>query len=863
MSKNLTRKGLVLGTVAALGASLFAGTPATAAPTALYLDTAFGTSGTSQVGVLGQYFTLASTVQGGSNNDVVEYFVEGATAANITATGRFVTDLTSVAYSPTQYTATTVRAIDNDAKTASFESAAWVAGNTYQFGIQLNKTNITTTTSIKVTPFLDSVNNDNKPGANELTGTPVTINFIKASELTATPSLTTVTAGSVVKAAVALSGSVNTSQLRSTTDGAPSSSDLVTVDFKELGADWGANTGVAARWSITDGVIRAVTAADTATASRGYGATAKLYAVASASADVVVAATGTVASLDSVSVASGTSYRLSANSSSNVVRAGSGAITAKTKVTAVSGKSVAGAKVTFTITEESAASLPIGATLTAGGKTLTAASSSKTEEITVDVTSAADGSVSLPITYTGVTDGKKFRVSAAATAANGAATGGTYIELTGQDSAAASVVDELQSANANVVRVVARNAAFSYGLKIVDQFGQVPTGSFRFVQTTTGTAAVASPIAVTSGAATITGTDSSTADGSYSVTATLQRLGTDGTTWAAVGSLAVNTAFTIGTAKTAATITLAQGATTALVRNGKALVAGNSTLEQDTIARTVAGGSSISATITDRTGANVAGAPVTFTAAGVLFKAGSVYGLGSITVYTGTNGQTGDVNVYSNIVGDVTVNVTSGAATAATKKFTFAAPTSGGTTWTVTAPVSVLPGATLKYSAKLTDEFGAAVDTTLSVVRITYTGPGYVTATLPTDTDKDGIVSFTVLLGAGDTGSATVKLEYANTNGFEETVDNDDVVKTSTIIIGNAPATAATSAVSGSTGKFFVSVTNAAAKKVVVKVAGKFFRSFTGTAAKKSVALKAPKGKHKVTVFVGGKLTTTKTITVK
>jgi hypothetical protein len=48
-----------------------------------------------------------------------------------------------------------------------------------------------------------------------------------------------------------------------------------------------------------------------------------------------------------------------------------------------------------------------------------------------------------------------------------------------------------------------------------------------------------------------------------------------------------------------------------------------------------------------------------------------------------------------------------------------------------------------------------------------------------------------------------------------------------------------------------------------VKVAGKFFGSFTGTAAKKSVAFKAPKGSHKVTVFVGGKLVATKTISVK
>ena len=303
--------------------------------------------------------------------------------------------------------------------------------------------------------------------------------------------------------------------------------------------------------------------------------------------------------------------------------------------------------------------------------------------------------------------------------------------------------------------------------------------------------------------------------------------------------------------------------TTGLTRNGAALVAGDTNVEQTTVARTVAGGSTIAATITDSYGAAVYGAPVTFSAKGVLFKAGAVYSLDSITVNTAADGTTGTLNIYSNIVGDVTVSVTSGSATAATQKYTFATPTSGGTAWTVTAPTSVLPGTTLKYSAKLTDLLGGKVDTTLSVVRITYTGPGYVTTTLPTDTDADGIVSFTVLLGAGDTGTATVKLEYANTNGFEETVDNDDVVVTSSITIGKAAAAAATAAVAGSTGKFFVSATAAAGKSVVVKVAGKFVTSFKATGSKKSVAVKATKGSKKVTVFVGGKLVATKTVTVK
>ena len=866
MSKNLTRKGLVLGTVAALGASLFAGTPATAAPTALYLDTAFGTSGTSQVGVLGDYFTLAASTLGGASPDVVKFYVEGATAANITVLGRYTTSLNAAAAST--YTSSVVRAVDNDAKTAAFSSPAWTAGNYYQFGIQLNKTNITDTTSIKVTPFLDSVIANDVPGANELTGTPVTINFLKGSAITATPTLTTVTAGAVVKAAVAVSGSVNTAQLRAAVDGAPADSGVLTVDFKETGADWAGATGQAARWNITDGVVRAVSSTATATASRVYGATAKVYGTASASATAATATAGEVSTLTGVATISGTSNRV--NASGDVVRAGSGSISVKATVAAISGKSKANQTVTFTLSEASVASLPTGATLTAGGKTLTIASSSTTETIDVDVKSAADGVATLKIDYTGVTDAKTFTVAASAKGASGTVTAGTTKTITGQDSIATSLVDSKQSANSSAIRQLAKGGAFSVAYKLVDQFGQTPSGSYRVVVTNNASGsnaiAIASPVAVSStGDVTVAGTDSSTADGTYTVTSTLQKLGSDGSTWAAANSVYQTASVKVAAAKTATTLTLTAVSTSAL-RNGAALVAGNTDLEQTTVARTVANGGTLSAVATDSYGANAYDVPVTFAAKGVLFKAGNVYSLDSITVNTAADGTTGTVNIYSNIVGDVTVSVTSGTATAATQKYTFAAATTGGSAWAVTAPSNVLPGTTLKVSAILTDAQGGIVDTTGSLVRITYTGPGYVTSTLPTDTDADGKVSFTVLLGAGDSGAATVKFEYANTNGFEETVDNDDVVKTATITIGAAPVVAAPAKanVVAKTKAFSVSVSgNASAKNVVVKVAGKTVATLKGSASAKTYTVKATKGSKKVTVYVGGKLIATKTVSVK
>ena len=56
---------------------------------------------------------------------------------------------------------------------------------------------------------------------------------------------------------------------------------------------------------------------------------------------------------------------------------------------------------------------------------------------------------------------------------------------------------------------------------------------------------------------------------------------------------------------------------------------------------------------------------------------------------------------------------------------------------------------------------------------------------------------------------------------------------------------------------------NTGAKSVVVKVAGKTFKTLKGSTAKKTYTVAAPKGSHKVTVFVGGKLVATKTISVK
>jgi trimeric autotransporter adhesin len=894
MSKNLTRKGLALGAVVALGSSLFAGTPALAA-TAISLDTAFGTSGTTQNGVLGKYFTLASTLTGGAAGDKVKFYVEGVTAAAITAKYRNTTSVTasgSTAYNTTEGASTAldltvdkVAAVSDASKQATIiPGDAYTAGSIAQVGITLDAVALDATTTIKVTAFIDSGVYNNKPGdAGEVASTPVSITFHKGSTLTATPTIKAITVGSAVKATVAVSNSVNVEQFRATADGGHAEYPF-TVAFKENGSTtWAsttAYTGVDAIWNTTDKEF--VAAAGNAVAAKTYGATAKINGTDSASATSADASTGDVLTLSAVSIAAGSSYRstssTNAPTTADVLRAGAGSFTAESAVATVdAGKSKAGQKVTFKIEEINAdgttaktSSLASGASIVAGGKTLTDSDTTTTQSITVEVVSDANGDVSLPVTYTGLAADNSIRISATATGATGAKTA-TALTVVGQTSKPQAVVNAAVAQAGTAVQKFAKGGAISIPFQVVDQFGQVPTGTYQVVfSALTGVNYTATVPVGTDGKLTFAGTSTHTAAATgLSLTATLQKKNTAGD-FENVTSMTQTTTIHVGTVQSAKSITIAasSGTTSAVVRAlSSALNSGNSALHQGSVAQTTAGGIDLTSTVLDTEGAVAVGVPVTYTATGVLFKAGTNYGLGSITVLTDASGTTGAVSAYSNLVGAVTVTVTSGSATK-TQALTFAKPTSGGSTWTVTAPANILPGQSLKVSAVLKDKFGGAVNASgqADSIKVVYTGPGYVTAAMPTTTDSDGVVSFTVLLGAADTGTATVKITYAGADTITLATAADDIVANASIIIGAAPvvASATTAAIAGSTKRMFVSVTgNSTAKNVVVKVAGKTVATLKGSASKKTYTIRATKGSKKVTVFVGGKLIATKTVSVK
>jgi hypothetical protein len=870
MSKNLTRKGLALGAVVALGSTLFAGSPALAAPTALALDTAFGTSGTSQNAVLGQHFTLASNAVGASNNDSIKYYVEGVAAADLSIKVRQVVDLGATtsgdAYADVTgtFSSSTGRlvATDNAAKTSTFISPDWIAGEQLQFALKLN--NITSTTAIKVTPFLDSYLADNKPGANELVGTPVTITYHKTSELVATPTLGALVLGVTAKATVAFDKAVNVEQFRAAANGGLDETP-VTVQFKENGADFGGARNVL--WNTTSKTFVAESSG-TVTAGRTYGAVASFGSTASGSATVATAAAGEVGSLSGVAGARGDSYRAAAfASSSDVIRAGAGKVTVSTTVTPVAGKSKAGQKVTFKVEENGANLLDSAASVTAGGKTLTNTNTTTVQDFSVEVVSDADGKASLEITYTGVKAANQIKVTASANGAS-AVVPATALVLTGQDSTAAALVDLDASAGSTPVRQIAKGSALSIGYQVVDQFGQVPVGTFQvlFTNDAAGNERLnhAATAELSSGKVTFSATDASTADGDYIVTAQLQKKNTSGN-WENVSGVSETSTVQVAAVATPGSFTLTVPVTTDVARYGATLVAGNTQLELENVSRVDTGNATIDATLLANTGAQADGVAVTFTAPGVLFKSGTVYGLGSITVLTNASGATGAVSVYSNTAGKVTVTISAGSVTK-TQDITFASVSTGGSAWTLVAPATMAPGKTFTVSATLKDKFGNAVNSAAGDVKVVYDGPGFVTAVLPTETDSDGKLSFTVLLGASDTGTAKVTVTYEGANGeIGETTANDDVVATSSIVIA-APVVVVPevkTTIVGVTKAVRIRVENAKGEEVEVKFGSKTVAvAIAGTNSKLWV-LKTTKGKKSVKVYVDGDLVAVKTVTVK
>jgi hypothetical protein len=206
----------------------------------------------------------------------------------------------------------------------------------------------------------------------------------------------------------------------------------------------------------------------------------------------------------------------------------------------------------------------------------------------------------------------------------------------------------------------------------------------------------------------------------------------------------------------------------------------------------------------------------------------NVYKRGSLTftsnAASGADAGKWEILAYSTTAQtDSVITITSNGVSTTAKVSFVGAGIGEGTSLVVTMPAAVKSASTFQVKAKLADVFGNGVDTVANRIKVTYTGAGIVFGALPNETDANGELSFSVLLGSNDTGSVNVTVAY-DQNGDGDYVDVKDLVTTSVTAITASGELASDTKVNVGTfsGKLVVYALNAAGSEVSYKIAGKW-----------------------------------------
>jgi len=794
MSKNLTRKGLVLGTVAALVSTVFAGSPANAAGEVVFEPS----TGTSYNTFVTEPLTLAASL----------------------AAGQVAGNIVQLKYAVTVPTGVTLQHKVNGASSFTDLAATGVvsgsgsasAANTILVGIKYttgttDPVATSDSVAVAVTAFLDS-DNDGAVDAGEYQQAR-TINFKKYSEVVPTVSITApATADASVKATVALAD-LNVEQLGVT---ATAKGDVdVTFTNSGTGTLDAATTKAAGVYTNTFSA-GTLAAAATVTARATY----KTVALGSAAVSATVAARTIIQ--PTAAVVAGVNGVVSGN----VARTNSAfSVAATIKDTASTAVVKSGVAVSAVVS--SFGTLSATRTLSINGTVYTA-------------NSAVPASLALTSGTTGLATVDLVTVGFSATDA-------PVVTFSAQNFSVAVTVD-LQDAAYTVVsnavgsalRSITEGGTTTFNFVVNDQFG-VAIGSGARLEAVVGySTPVTSYVAVSNGTASVTVVDTTASTAAaISVDTTLQTQSVATSNWTS-------------TSVTSATQT-ANVTATAL------------TFDTAPAAQSIALATSVALTTSSLSNA---GAPVTVSAKGFTFIVNSKEYVDTVTLFSGTAGDI-VINAKSTVSGATTVTYTAGAEVkTAVVTVAYPAADKGKSIDLTSVPKYSLPGSTLVVTGYVKDTYGNGVPsaaTSPTTFSITYTGPGFVVGTLPTTTDSTGKFTFSVITGAADTAEAKIVVKY-DADGATTTIA--ELSATAIVALGVAPAVPPTAKVTASKGLFYLAIAgNDTGKTVVVKVAGKTFKYLKGSKANKLYTVRAPKGSHKVSVYVSNELLLTKTIVVK
>jgi hypothetical protein len=428
----------------------------------------------------------------------------------------------------------------------------------------------------------------------------------------------------------------------------------------------------------------------------------------------------------------------------------------------------------------------------------------------------------------------------------------SVITVTAKDAVAHQLVD-MSTIGSSVLKV-AKGSSADLKWAALDQFGAALTGNFR-IYLTGGVTASADVVA---GAAGFSVTPTATT----TYTATLQKYNTSSLAYESV-SITDTHAVTVGASNAASAVTIVASTASGLALNNYTLKAADVRLggTAPKVTSDTTNSAVLSGQVTDANGIATYGV-VTLSAPNVMFKVGDVYTLGTVTVPTDASGAYSDVKVFSNTTGKVSVSAVVGAAKKELGLAYVAAADTAGAKWVqVLAPTTIVPGSTAQFKFQLLDTWSNPVKvTTTSKIAVSYTGPGFVTATLPNTTDADGYLSFSVLYGSNDQGAVSVTFKYDGDATATTTADN--VAATATATVGVVAAEV--NAVIGSfQGRWAVRVENAKGSTVVIKVGGNWYK-LTASSDNFLFSRKSKVGATPlVKVWVDGELQNEQTITVK
>jgi hypothetical protein len=137
---------------------------------------------------------------------------------------------------------------------------------------------------------------------------------------------------------------------------------------------------------------------------------------------------------------------------------------------------------------------------------------------------------------------------------------------------------------------------------------------------------------------------------------------------------------------------------------------------------------------------------------------------------------------------------------------------------------NIKQGSTKKITGTLTDVLGNPVETDghTATILVVYNGSGIALGTMPTNTDEDGEFSFNVIVGANDSGTATVTTTYLKNGASTATADKLTTV--GQITIGAGTVASADQKITVGTFKGYVAIYTKGymGRTLSAKVAGKW-----------------------------------------